>query len=145
MAYTRVNWENLPSTNTPVNATNLNKMDKGIKDLDTKINPSNWTEATLNSTTMSQGGVYYVRIGNLIVIDLEDLIASRNLSSGSVIATGFPNANRAINFMITRATDSDSVCRVQINTSGQLVVWYDTMSSGSGNNYYGQVTYVSPN
>lgn len=30
MAYTRVNWENLPSTNTPVNADNLNKMDAGI-------------------------------------------------------------------------------------------------------------------
>lgn len=30
MAYERVNWENLPSTNTPVNADNLNKMDKGI-------------------------------------------------------------------------------------------------------------------
>lgn len=30
MAYTRVNWENLPSTNTPVNATNLNIMDAGI-------------------------------------------------------------------------------------------------------------------
>lgn len=32
MAYTRVNWEDLPSTNTPINATNLNKMDKGIED-----------------------------------------------------------------------------------------------------------------
>lgn len=30
MAYTRVNWEDLPSTNTPINATNLNKMDEGI-------------------------------------------------------------------------------------------------------------------
>ena len=30
MAYERVNWENLPSKNTPVNADNLNKMDKGI-------------------------------------------------------------------------------------------------------------------
>ena len=30
MSYTRVNWENLPSTNTPLNATNLNKMDAGI-------------------------------------------------------------------------------------------------------------------
>ena len=30
MAYERVNWENLPSTNTPVNADNLNKMDVGI-------------------------------------------------------------------------------------------------------------------
>lgn len=32
MAYTRVNWEDKPSTNTPINATNLNKMDKGIYD-----------------------------------------------------------------------------------------------------------------
>ena len=32
MAYTRVNWEDLPSTNTPINATNLNKMDEGIED-----------------------------------------------------------------------------------------------------------------
>lgn len=37
MAYTRVNWENLPSTKTPVNADNLNKMDKGIKDLETEV------------------------------------------------------------------------------------------------------------
>lgn len=34
MAYKRVNWENLPSKNTPVNADNLNKMDAGIKNLD---------------------------------------------------------------------------------------------------------------
>jgi len=34
MAYERVNWENLPSTNTPVNADNLNKMDKGIANAD---------------------------------------------------------------------------------------------------------------
>ena len=30
MAYERVNWENLPSTKTPVNADNLNKIDEGI-------------------------------------------------------------------------------------------------------------------
>ena len=38
MAYERVNWENLPSTKTPVNADNLNKMDEGIANIDTKIN-----------------------------------------------------------------------------------------------------------
>lgn len=35
--YTRVNWEDLPSTDTPINATNLNIMDAGIKDLDTEM------------------------------------------------------------------------------------------------------------
>ena len=47
MAYERVNWENLPSTNTPVNADNLNKMDKGIRDLENnKINSSYLTNFT---------------------------------------------------------------------------------------------------
>ncbi len=38
MAYTRVNWEDLPSTNTPRNATNLNNMDAGIKENDDRLN-----------------------------------------------------------------------------------------------------------
>ena len=32
MAYTKINWEDSPSTNTPINASNLNKMDTQIKD-----------------------------------------------------------------------------------------------------------------
>lgn len=35
--YTRVNFQNYPSTSTPLNATNLNKMDKGIDDLDDEV------------------------------------------------------------------------------------------------------------
>ena len=31
MSYTKTNWENLPSTNTPINATNLNKIENGIE------------------------------------------------------------------------------------------------------------------
>ena len=31
MSYSKINWENLPSENTPLNATNLNKMDTQIK------------------------------------------------------------------------------------------------------------------
>lgn len=35
--YTRINFQNYPSTSTPLNATNLNKMDKGIDDLDDEL------------------------------------------------------------------------------------------------------------
>ena len=34
MAYNRVNWQDKPSTATPINAENLNKMDSGIKALE---------------------------------------------------------------------------------------------------------------
>ena len=37
MSYTRVNWQNKPSTATPINATNLNTMDAGIAANDTAI------------------------------------------------------------------------------------------------------------
>ncbi|MDF2907137.1 MAG: hypothetical protein K0R34_2458 [Herbinix sp.] len=35
--YIRLNWQNSPSVATPVNAANLNAMDKGIDDLDNSI------------------------------------------------------------------------------------------------------------
>ena len=35
--YTRVNWQNSPSTVTPISAENLNKMDKGIDDVDSAL------------------------------------------------------------------------------------------------------------
>ena len=38
MAYNRVNWENSPSTNTPVNATSLNIMDEGIEENSNMLN-----------------------------------------------------------------------------------------------------------
>ena len=35
--YARLNWQNRPSVATPISATNLNKMDKGIDDCDNAI------------------------------------------------------------------------------------------------------------
>lgn len=35
--YNRINWQNKPSTETPINADNLNKMDKAIDDLDGRV------------------------------------------------------------------------------------------------------------
>ena len=69
MAYERVNWENLPSKNTPVNADNLNKMDKGIKDLETelskKANSSDiYTKAELNSSLLPITIVKDVYVGD---------------------------------------------------------------------------------
>lgn len=37
MAYTRINWKDLPSTATPRNATNLNVMDKGLFNQDARL------------------------------------------------------------------------------------------------------------
>ena len=54
MAYTRVNWEDLPSTDTPINAANLNKMDEGIKDLENDIT-NNYVKKTRYDGTSLDG------------------------------------------------------------------------------------------
>ena len=41
MAYDRINWENTPSTNTPLNADNLNNMDAALANLDNLIAAAN--------------------------------------------------------------------------------------------------------
>lgn len=48
MSYTKTNWENLPSTNTPLNATNLNKIENELE----KLDPATpYTQATGTYTT----------------------------------------------------------------------------------------------
>ena len=80
MAYKRVNWKNLPSTNTPVNADNLNKMGEGIKDLETelskKANSSDvYTKAELNSSllpiTIVKNGDKKVYVGDANTVTLQ--------------------------------------------------------------------------
>ena len=59
MAYERVNWENLPSTKTPINQTNLNKMENGIARTNTQTIDS---DANLNDFT--ENGYYYFVAGH---------------------------------------------------------------------------------
>lgn len=111
-----------------------------------KLNPTDWKRATLNSSVMTQGGVYYTKIGNLVIIDLEDVIATSDIvTNRTIIASDFPKAKRQINFVLSRAqsTSVDNVCRVAIDTDGNLILWYDTMYSGAGKEYYGQVAYLT--
>lgn len=58
MAYTRINWKNKPSTDTPINATNLNAMDLGIDNLE------NATNCLIATATVD--GDYKVNIANTL-------------------------------------------------------------------------------
>ena len=87
MAYERVNWENLPSKNTPVNADNLNKMDEGIANIEQEqqkqIEQLQKEIKELkggNSSWVSLGNtVYYKKVGNVITV--------RGFSGGAVNLT----------------------------------------------------------
>lgn len=59
MAYSKTNWQDSPSTATPITASRLNNMENGIYDIDTKLNirTGSWTP----TLTLTDGGnVSYV-------------------------------------------------------------------------------------
>lgn len=88
--YSRINWVNAPLTTTPVGATLLNKMDKGIDDLDNKIEeiygyqnptllgtttgnntlvlPADFKELRVSVTNSATTDVYYFVIPNKLVV-----------------------------------------------------------------------------
>lgn len=50
MAYTKTNWQNLPNTTTPINATNLNKIEDGIYNILDAVYPVGSIYMSVNST-----------------------------------------------------------------------------------------------
>lgn len=90
MAYERVNWENSPSTATPLNATNLNKMDAGIANLDEGVAALNAKFGGDGILDISKGGTGnsegYIQTGykalsvrgTKVTIEGENNVASAN-------------------------------------------------------------------
>lgn len=78
--YERIVWENYTSTNTPLNATNLNKMDSALNEIDnrvvnfdtTKANQNDLLQSLKSVTYNTQTGVFTFTYwnGNTLVVDL---------------------------------------------------------------------------
>ena len=120
MAYERVNWENLPSTNTPVNADNLNKMDEGIANIDTKINSKANTSDVYTKNQLDNGLLPIKRISDATLqdsatatIEIETnrqyfFINSHIHNRELVIITIFQNILQIDRIINTESTDSTS-------------------------------------
>ena len=76
--YARLNWQNAPSVTTPINATNLNKMDKGIDDCDNAIEDLYGTKISKSSiannlVTTAEGLVLDARQGKVLQDGVDEL------------------------------------------------------------------------
>ena len=50
-SYTRINWENYPSENTPLNESNLNRMDYALNEVDDRVIDLDTTKASLQTVS----------------------------------------------------------------------------------------------
>lgn len=74
MAYTKTVWEDLPSTNTPINATNLNNIENGIKTNETNITALN--SYSTNSYASNGISFRFEKIGRMVIVTLEGTTTS---------------------------------------------------------------------
>ena len=65
MAYERVNWENLPSTKTPINQTNLNKMENGIAGIDKTVGLKGYLDNNTDLNNVTETGIYSTKSATL--------------------------------------------------------------------------------
>lgn len=132
MAYERVNWENLPSKNTPVNADNLNKMDEGIAELQNNINKISNVQVLQLNLVPNEEYIYNsdfitfgIRMGNLVYIVVEfgwKKVFDFNDTTTAFIS-GFPT-----NLVLSRyvyPTDATSGHRYRMRIhDGKLLNWF---------------------
>ena len=97
MAYTRVNWQDSPSTATPISASNLNKMDKGIKDLEDSL-------ATVATTG-----------------DYDDLIDTPNLSTVATSGSYNDLTNKPQDHLVNIGTSVDSSYNTNLLSSKNML------------------------
>lgn len=142
MAYTRVNWQDLPSTATPRNATNLNIMDAGIKDIDDKVlGNASMGDITVSGITSTTGVDKYstteTRVGTWI--DGKPLyrrvfeIPTTSLSSSSTTAISI-NGIGTVNVIDVRGYIYVATSKYRYSINGMRTLdfgWrYDTQNHG---------------
>ena len=127
MAYERVNWENLPSSKTPVNADNLNKMDEGIanavekSDLLNLIYPVGSIYMSVNSTnpTTLFGGTW-TRIANgrtLIGVDENNSNFNSTKKTGGSFSHNHTNPSTGSHILTLNEMPSRLIARINLTNS----------------------------
>ena len=138
MAYKRVNWENLPSTNTPVNADNLNKMDEGIANAVEQ--PTGWKDASL--TSYLRGTARYVKIGNIVIVNFNEVSINQSITQEhAVLATGLPKASDGELRLLTNL-NTGAHLRIAITDAGNIQSQW-SYADASNDVWYGTFIYVT--
>lgn len=145
--YTRINWENEPSGKTPVNETNLNKMDFALNEVDnrliemdtTKLSKVDSAKDIVNWTMDENTGVITItrRNGEKIIFDLniEKIPVSFSLSDDGILTmvtddgTRF-TANIGAMIPILTFNDSDEIA-VSVSGTGKNKTYSFSIKSHS--------------
>lgn len=84
MAYTKTDWKNLPNTTTPINATNLNKIENGIAD---RVKTRDFTLSVTPNTLRGSAGFGETTL-NISSLNASKILAITFYSSSNYMLWG---------------------------------------------------------
>ncbi len=124
--YERINWEDSPSENTPIDAENLNKMDSALDALDNRVAEMDERIAPVNNLLATEMGkpldaVQGKELGDRVTT-VENKIA--NCSVQRLTYTFDDGARVALSWEEMYSTTEDSVSISAVSSGKFTVVWY---------------------
>lgn len=139
MSYTKINWQDLPSTTTPINATNLNHMDDGIEiGVNQRLPLSGGTitgTTTFNAALYTKGSVEIYNstpfidfhFNNDSSVDYTSRIVEGALGKLQILSSnGFEVMCSPANFKVNNIS-LDKVCVKNGNLANQIILsWANT-------------------
>ena len=140
MAYNKTNWENAPSTNTPINANNLNKIEEGIYQNSLKADQvGDLSELETVDKTSTVNAINEV-ISTLGIVDISNEFTS-NFNIQELVAIYIPKLKVVImNFYVTGLTGSGETTILSSNNYNPNMTSYDAFYGVAGSTCYGSIT-----
>ena len=137
MEYNRINWKNYPNTETPINETNLNIMDKGIYDMSIQVNGID-TGLQYNSERIDtiESKLYPVKLYENYEGTTETITLSQpytDFSRIGVYAIGKYNNDSVYNEILTNINYMTLSCTSISDTNYNCTVWRTAYITFNGN------------
>lgn len=127
----KINFENLPSTNTPINATNLNLMQDNFEEA---ITAQDITDELVYPTEYSSTKIKFYKFGSLIHLEGTITVGSNITSGQAVLSIPTEYAPKVSNnFAVVGG--GGTLYPASLSSSGNLVVYGETSWLGFSINW----------
>jgi hypothetical protein len=130
MAYNKTNWENSPSTSTPINASNLNKIEEGIYNNSLKADQ----EGDLTTLTTTEKSTL---VGAINELKDGEIYSTSEIKTNKIWIDGKPIYRRIYQKTSTAATENIDIDDWNVDFVCSFVpLLYDSTNRQFDTNYY---------
>ena len=110
------------------------------------LTKNNFNFATVNSAYFSGGAVVWARIGNIVLVEINNIQDSTAVPDhNALVASGLPKCVSGMNFFVFQhlSTNKARLKIINANNEGQIQTHYSGGMAVSNNQWYGVMWYIT--